>query len=206
MLTVGLTGGIGCGKTTVTNLFIALGVPVIDADDIAHQLIRPGQPALQCIVEQFGSDFLLANGELNRNKLRSHIYNNAHDKKKLEEIMHPLVFDKMKLELDKLNVAYGILSIPLLFETDFQHSVDQVVVIDCDESTQIKRVRQRDNLSIKEVKSIMSSQCTRTFRIKNADEIIDNNGSLEALEQQVQTFHEKFLNISAGIKRLNPSK
>ena len=206
MLTIGLTGGIGCGKTTVSNIFIELGAPVIDADDIAHQLVRPGQPALQTIVKQFGSAFLLANGELNRNKLRSHIYNHADDKEKLESIMHPLVFDEMQRELNKLNSAYGILSIPLLFETNFHHRVDEVVVIDCDETTQIERVKHRDNLSIEEIKSIISSQCTRSFRIKNADEIINNNGPLETLTKQVQTLHKKFLNISTGIKGLNPSK
>jgi dephospho-CoA kinase len=206
MLTVGLTGGIGCGKTTVSNLFIELGIPVIDADDIAHQLVRPGQPALQTIVKQFGSTFLLANGELNRDKLRSHIYNHADEKAKLESIMHPLVYDEMQRELNKLNSTYGILSIPLLFETNFHHRVDEVVVIDCDETTQIERVKHRDNLSIEEIKSIISSQCTRSFRIKNADEIINNNGPLETLTQQVQTLHKKFLNISTGIKGLNPSK
>ena len=206
MLTVGLTGGIGCGKTTVTNLFIELGVSVIDADDIAHMLVRPGQPALQIIAEQFGSEFLLANGELSRDKLRSHIYNNPKDKTKLESILHPLVFEKMQQELNKLDAPYGILSIPLLFETNFQHHVDYVVVIDCDESTQIERVKLRDNLPIEEVKSIISTQCTRAFRLEKADEIINNNGPLETLAPQIERLHEKFLNISTGIKGINPSK
>ena len=206
MLIIGLTGGIGSGKSTVTDLFAQKGAPIIDADDIAHSIVQRGQPALDRIACEFGDHFLTDDGELDRDKLRSHIYNNPTDKKQLESILHPLIFSDMQRQLSVLNFPYGILSIPLLFETNFQHHVQRVVVVDCPESVQIERVKLRDNLPIEDINKILSNQCSRAYRINHADDIINNDCSRDKLVAQVQNLHDKYLNISASKSIVNPSE
>ncbi|PCI19318.1 MAG: dephospho-CoA kinase [Piscirickettsiaceae bacterium] len=206
MLIIGLTGGIGCGKTTVTNLFAESNVPIIDADEISHKLVQKGQPALNIIKNKLGSEFLHSNGELNRDKLRSHIHSNSADKKLLEDILHPLVYKEMHKQLKHSSSPYAIFSIPLLFETNFQDKVDRILVVDCPERIQIERVQARNKISIEEIKKIMSNQCSRSERIERANDIIDNSGSLKTLINKVQRLHLKYLEISASNKTSNPSK
>lgn len=198
MLTIGLTGGIGCGKTTVTDLFKKRHVPVIDADVISHALVQPNQPALVELERAFGHSILLPDHSLNRAYLRELVFNDPSKKKKLETIMHPLVYKTMYQELEKVDAPYGILSIPLLLETHHHNKVDRVLVIDCPEKTQIERVKARDQLSDSMINSIMASQCSRTERLNLADDILDNNSSLEDLELNVQKLHNAYLKMSTG--------
>ncbi len=198
MLTIGLTGGIGCGKTTVSRLFEKRNIPVIDADVISHAIVQPGQPTLLLLKETFGEQVLLANGELNRQYLRELVFNDPNKKETLEGIMHPIIFGIMHDDLIKLNTPYGILSIPLLLETNQQAQVDRVLVIDCPETEQIQRVKARDQLSDSMINSIMRSQCSRSLRLKRADDILLNNGSLASIDTKVQKLHDFYLKMSAG--------
>ncbi len=206
MLVIGLTGGIGSGKSTVTDLFTQKGAPIIDADDIAHDIVQRGQPALDRIIDELGTQFLTTDGQLDRGELRSHIYNHPADKKRLESILHPLIFHEMQRQLSTVNFPYGILSVPLLFETNFQLHVQRIVVVDCPEQVQIKRVKLRDNLPIEDIKKIMSNQCSRAYRISHADDVINNDCSQDKLAAQVQSLHDKYLNISASKSITNPSE
>lgn len=198
MLTIGLTGGIGCGKTTVTQLFEKRNVPVIDADIISHAIVQPTQPTLLLLKNTFGKQVLLANGELDRKYLRELIFNDPSKKETLEDIMHPIIYTRMHNELAKFDDPYGILSVPLLLETNHQTQVDRVLVIDCPETDQIQRVKTRDQLSDHIINSIMNAQCSRSLRISLADDILINNESLASLDTKVQKLHEFYLQMSAG--------
>lgn len=197
MLKVGLTGGIGCGKSTVTALFKQLNVPVIDADEIAHQVVAVGQPALLLIQQAFGSDSLNADGSLNRDFIRELVFTDPEQKKKLEAIIHPLVYQSIQADMAMLTAPYCILSIPLLFEVNRTDFVDRVLVIDCPIATQIERVQKRDNLSPERVQSIIDSQVSRAFRLAHAEDIIDNTQSNAELAQQVEKLHNLYLSLSS---------
>lgn len=200
MLVVGLTGGIGCGKSAATELFEKRNIPVIDADKIAHTIVQPGQYALTLLQKQFGEHILNINGSLNRDKLRKLVFQNPDTKEKLEKILHPIIFSTMHRQLQRMQSPYGILSIPLLFETNHQREVNRVLVIDCPEKIQVERVKRRNNFDSKLIQSIMNSQCSRSVRLKQADDIIENSSSLQSLEDAVQKLHEFYLSISAGKK------
>lgn len=206
MLTIGLTGGIGCGKTATTILFQQKGVPVIDADQIAHQIVQPKQAALSIIIDQFGSHFLSSSGSLNRAKLRQYIFENPDEKKKLENILHPIIFNTMHEQLARQKSPYGILSVPLLFETRYQDQVDRVLVIDCSEHTQRLRVKNRDNINESDIDKIINSQCSREYRLENANDIIDNSDSLNHLKKEINKLHSLYIKISTGNNSSNPSK
>lgn len=197
MLKVGLTGGIGCGKSTVTAFFKQLNVPVIDADEIAHQVVAVGQPALLLIQQTFGSDSLNADGSLNRDFIRELVFTDPEQKKKLEAIIHPLVYQSIQADMAMLTAPYCILSIPLLFEVNRTDFVDRVLVIDCPIATQIERVQKRDNLSPERVQSIIDSQVSRAFRLAHAQDIIDNTQSNAELAQQVEKLHNLYLSLSS---------
>jgi dephospho-CoA kinase len=197
---VGLTGGIGCGKTTVSNLFAELDVPVIDADKIAYQLVEPGQPALYELTKAFGNVILNADGSLNRKVLRDRIYVDQSQKLRLESILHPLIFAKMQTIIDHLDNAYCIASIPLLFETNMTAFVDRILVIDCPVETQFERVRLRDNLEDSKIKAIIDSQVSRDFRLSHADDILDNSQSdIDGLAEHVKKLHNLYFSISASL-------
>jgi dephospho-CoA kinase len=197
VLKVGLTGGIGCGKSTVTTLFKQLNVPVLDADEIARQVVAVGQPALLLIQQSFGSDSVNADGSLNRDFIREQVFTDPEQKKKLEAIIHPLVYQTIQADLATLNAPYCILSIPLLFEVNRADFVDRVLVIDCPVATQIERVQKRDNLSPERVQSIIDSQVSRAFRLAHAEDIIDNTQSNAELAQQVEKLHNLYLSLSS---------
>ena len=196
MFKVGLTGGIGCGKTTVTALFSQFKVPIIDADIIAHQVVAIGQPALQQIQQTFGTNSLHNDGSLNRTYIRDLIFSHPEQKQQLEAIVHPLVHQTIIAQLATLNAPYCIISIPLLFETHNTDFVDSILVVDCPVATQIERVIARDNLTLERVQSIISSQVSREFRISHADNIINNGGNNTALAQQVEKLHNLYLSLS----------
>ncbi|MEQ1543700.1 dephospho-CoA kinase [Methyloglobulus sp.] len=198
MFKVGLTGGIGCGKSTVSKLFIELNVPIIDADDIAHQLVEPGQAALLEISKAFGVKTLSPDGSLNRHYLRDIVFSDGKKKQQLENILHPLVFDAMQEKIDHWDCPYCILSIPLLFETRMTDFVDRILVIDCPIETQIARVKARNNLTDATIRSIIDSQVSREYRLKHADDVIDNSDNNHCgLAEQVKKLHNLYLSTSA---------
>lgn len=196
MLKIGLTGGIGCGKSTVTALFNQLNVPVIDADEIAHQLVAVGQPALQLIQQTFGANTLHSDGSLNRDIMRDLVFSNPEKKQKLEAIIHPLVYQTIAEHTRLLNAPYCILSIPLLFETNNADFVNRVLVVDCPVEAQIERVQKRDNLTVERVQSIIDTQVSRAFRIAHAHDIIDNTKTATELAKQVEKLHNLYLSLS----------
>jgi len=197
MLKVGLTGGIGCGKSTVAEIFADLNIPVLDADQIAHSLVEKGQPALTRIQQEFGASILNPDGSLNRWHLREIVFSDLKQKQKLESILHPLIYKTLQAELEPLVAPYCIISIPLLFETDMTHLVDRILVIDCPVETQIERVKIRDNLTIERIQSIIDNQVSRAYRIAKADDLIDNSTTDYRLAEQVKKLHNLYLSLSA---------
>ena len=196
MLTVGLTGGIGCGKSTAAAIFAQLGVPVLDADQIARDLVAPGQPALQAIKQTFGADILNADGTLNRPRLRECVFSDRAQKLKLEAILHPLIYNTLRIESAKLTASYSIVCIPLLFETGVTDFIDRIVVVDCPEASQIARVKQRDQLSDETIQAIIASQASRAYRIAHANDVLDNSGSYGKLAEQIKKLHNLYISLS----------
>jgi dephospho-CoA kinase len=196
MLIVGLTGGIGSGKSSFCAAFSRLGVPVIDTDNIAHQLSHPNSNANKLVAQQFGTQSLLADGSLNRAWLRELIFNTPEKRIQLEAIFHPLILQKTQEQIHQVRGMhnYCLLAVPLLFETPaFQQLVDYSIVIDCDEDEQIKRVMQRSQLSDAEVKKIISAQMPRNQRNTLADYVISNNDSLASIDEKVSQMHNFLL-------------
>ncbi len=197
MLKIGLTGGIGSGKSSATEIFKKLGIPVIDADVIAHQLTSPGTEALLEISEQLGNQFITSQGELNRKQLAQFVFDYPDKKVVLENILHPRVRDSINSELQKLiSSPYVILAIPLLLETSFTELVDRILVINAPENIRIQRVTSRDDRSTEEVKTIMEHQIDEKTRLEKADDILDNSGTLNELESLIEQLHRQYLQIS----------
>jgi dephospho-CoA kinase len=196
---VGLTGGIGCGKSEVTRLFSELGVPIVDVDMISHQLTAKGQATLQAIANQFGTDVLNKDDSLNRDYLREIVFNNPEARHALEAIMHPAIYDQAMIELNKNKVIpYQILAVPLLFEsTRYQKMINRSLVIDCDSATQIDRASKRDGSSKSQIEKIIAAQIPRETRNQLADDIITNNGSLDELKEKVIQLNDKYRNTCA---------
>jgi dephospho-CoA kinase len=187
MLCIGLTGGIGCGKSTVAELFRKLGAQIIDTDVIAHQLTQAHGIAMPAIAKQFGVIYLLADGALNRAAMRELIFSDADAKQQLEAILHPLILQQVQRQLAQATLArYTLLVVPLLLQSpDFFALVQRVLVVDCSETEQIQRVIQRQQLSLTVIKSIIAQQSTRSERLARADDLIHNNGELHELDAQV---------------------
>ncbi len=195
---VGLTGGIGCGKTTVSDMFIALGIEVVDADVVAREVVAPNSFGLNEIVKYFGEEFLLASGELDRAKLRSEIFSNSASKNWLNQLLHPLIRTSIEQQLKACRSDYCILAAPLLIENNLLHLVQRVLVIDVDQQTQLKRTLARDPSSAAEIKRIIASQVPQQQRRETADDIIDNSGDdLTIITAQVAELHQKYLALSA---------
>ncbi|MCG8581332.1 MAG: dephospho-CoA kinase [Bacteroidales bacterium] len=196
MLVVALTGGIGCGKSAVSNHLQTLGVPVIDADHLAHQLVQPGSPALVEIQNTFGESVIDNRGCLDRSALRNIVFDDPQQRKQLENILHPRINAAMKEWLKSQTAEYVILVIPLLFETGQQTVADRILLVDCYESIQIDRVLQRDKLSKKQVRQIIASQVNRQTRLQGADDIIENNSTQAMLIKATNDIHEKYLKLA----------
>ena len=196
MLRIGLTGGIGSGKSTVCRLFAELGVPVIDTDAIAHQLVAAGQPALKQVESVFGSDILDQEGHLDRGLLRERVFRDENMRKQLEAILHPLIRSRMQEQLEAINAAYVIIAIPLLFEKGWQTEVDRILVVDADEALQLERTVRRDQVPAEIVRQIMQAQVSRKYRLEAANDIIHNDGELTALRKQVEQLHKRYLQLA----------
>lgn len=195
-LVVGLTGGIGSGKSTVSAIFESLGVPVIDADLLAHQLVEPGQAALDEIREIFGERCITAGGHLDRAFIRQRVFSNSDEKQKLESILHPRIRNRIVAWIADLESPYCIVVIPLLLETGQTDLVDRVLVVDTPENEQLTRVAARDGLSHNAVLAIMDSQADRETRLAAADDIIENSSDIASLESRVRNLHSYYLEIS----------
>lgn len=193
MLKIGLTGGIGSGKSTVAKIFAELKVPIIDADIIVHALTTKGKPAYRKICSHFGAEVITDEGKLARKKLRDLVFANQKERVWLENLLHPLVFQAIKKHLKTMRAPYCILVIPLLFETDAIKLVDRALVIDCPKTVQIERITQRDHITKTKVKAIINTQISRRERLKMADDVICNQQSLSNLKKQVKIFHQQYL-------------
>lgn len=197
---VGLTGGIGSGKSSVCRLFAEMGVPIVDADIIARQLVEPGQPALSQLVQAFGAGVLKQDGALDRAALRRLAFGNAENRQLLDAIMHPLIYDEIETQVAGLSYPYCILAIPLLVETRRKHVVQRVLVVDCPEELQRQRVMARDRLDRTQVEAIMAAQTDRASRLAVADDLIDNGGTAAHLAEQVKSLHNSYLLLATARK------
>lgn len=196
ILKIGLTGGIGCGKSTVCDLFAGHGASIIDADQIARQIVALGKPALTQLSEHFGSSVLNSDGSLNRLALRSVIFDNEQARLAVNRIMHPLIYKEIEQQINQLQSVYCIVAVPLLFETAYQNRFDRVLVVDCDKDTQIQRVSLRDQTNLQEIESIINSQLSRCRRLELADDIISNISSIEILAEQVKKLHNSYTKLA----------
>jgi dephospho-CoA kinase len=195
-LVVGLTGGIGSGKSAVTAEFERLGVPVVDADLVAREVVMPGSPGLREVVAAFGTDVLGADGMLDRKQLRLRVFDDDTQRKRLEAILHPKIRDRIRHKLEAITTPYCILCVPLLVERQGYENVDRILVIDCSEQLQITRVMARDDLTRSQVEAIMRTQATREQRLAMADDVIDNSRGLDALRAPIAKLHAKFTEIA----------
>ncbi len=193
---VGLTGGIGSGKTTVANLFAEKGITVIDTDQLARDLTSKGELALEKISRQFGSSILLTDGTLDRSSLRKRVFAEPADRLWLEQLLHPLIRNAMKQQAQESSSPYCIVVIPLLFETTPNPLINRVLVVDTHENNQIIRAKIRDNANENMITTIVKTQISREDRLKKADDVIYNDGELADLLPQVDKFHQLYLNLA----------
>lgn len=193
-LKIGLTGGVASGKTTVSDFFKGLGIPVIDADVISHEVTQPDGSAFEEIISSFGSSILDENGLIDRKKMRAIIFDDASKKEMLERIIHPKVREEMFDSVSQSNDHYLIVSVPLLVETGMNQMMDRTLVVDCSEETQIERLIHRDKITLDEAKSILRNQTSRSNRLKAADDLIVNekNVTLNELEKEVLELNERY--------------
>ncbi|MCZ7563391.1 MAG: dephospho-CoA kinase [Burkholderiales bacterium] len=193
-IVVALTGGIGSGKSTVARMFAELGADVVDADEIAHRLTAPGGAAMAAIRAEFGDEFVDAHGALARARMRALAFTDRDAKRRLEAILHPLVRAECDRRVAASTAPYAILMIPLLVEGGDPHArCDRVLVVDCPEELQIRRVVARSSLARADAEAIMASQASRAERLRHADDVIANDGSLEDLRPQVERLHRDYL-------------
>lgn len=196
---IGLTGGIGSGKTAVSDLLGALGAGIIDTDLISHQITAPGGKAIPLITKAFGTEFINAQGALNRPKMRTLVFEDPQARQILEQITHPLIRQetaKKAFELVKLGVPYLVFVVPLLIESgSWTKLIDYLVVVDCPEETQIERVMHRNNMTRSEVENILKAQTSRDTRLAAANAVIQNQGSPDELKPEVLVLHQKILRI-----------
>lgn len=197
-LRVGITGGIGSGKTALTNRLAQLGIAIVDADLIAREIVEPGSPALDEISKHFGADILDAGGALNRPKLRRIVFANPVERQWLEALTHPLIAATIKSRLAAANSPYVVLSSPLLLEGSQRDQVDHIVVVDVPESVQLERTMSRDNNDEALVSAIMASQLPRSERLAFADMIIDNSGSLQDLQRKADSLHKELVALASA--------
>lgn len=191
-LLIALTGGIASGKSAVAEMFARLGVPVLDTDQIARDVVEPGTPALARLVAEFGSDILDADGRLDRARMRERVFGDPAQRKRLEAITHPAIREELAARSAQAGGLYQIHVIPLLIEGGRRHEYDRVLVVDTGEEDQIKRLLARDGSSLEQARQILAAQVSRDERLDAADDVIVNTGTLEDLHEFVQTLHRNY--------------
>ncbi len=195
---VGLTGGIGCGKTTVSDRFASHGVTVVDADLIAHEVTRAGEPVVVAIRETFGTDMVDADGVLDRAALRRVVFDDPDKRRQLESLLHPVIRERMNARAAAADSPYCILSIPLLVESHNAARVDRILVVDAPEVMRRQWIRERSGLDDTQIDAIIDAQATREERLRVADDVIVNDGSIEQLHQRVDATHLRYLAWAAS--------
>jgi len=196
MLKIGLTGGVASGKSTVAELFRALGAPLIDTDVLAREVVGPGEEGLDAVREAFGPDVLTEDGRLDRRKLRSIVFSDDEKRRRLEAILHPLIRERVIAELERLDAPYVIIAVPLLIETDFKELVDRILVVDAPVDVQLARLMARDGSTRAEAQAIIDAQIDRETRLAHADDVIDNGGDLASTRAQVEALHRRYLQLA----------
>ncbi len=204
MFRVGLTGGIASGKTTVADIFAALGAHIIDTDELAREVVEPGEPALESVIEHFGSSILDDDGRLDRRALRRLVFSDPEKRHLLEQILHPAIRKRMDESGAVLRGPYQILVIPLLVESHSDGHVDRVLVVDCDEEIQIRRLMNRDGESREHAEEMLATQISRQQRLEHADDIIDGGTSLEALQQRVKQLDDYYRELATSLPHPGP--
>ncbi len=200
MLTIGLTGGIGSGKTAASNYFETLGIKVVDADRVSRQVVEPGTSALQKIAEHFGDGVIDKDGTLNRAALRKIVFAAPEQRQWLERLLHPLIAQEIQAQLQASQSPYTILVSPILFEAGQNLYCQRTLVIDAPENLQVARTTVRDNTDEAGVKAIMNAQTTRELRCAKADDVLLNDGSVEILHKKIDALHERYLKLAQAEK------
>ena len=195
---VGVTGGIGSGKSAVCKEFERYGINVVDADIVAREVVVPGSDGLADVVSTFGTQVLAGDGTLDRKKLRDIVFKDEKERVKLEEILHPRIRVSITEQLAASKSPYALLCVPLMVERGSSYACNRLLVVDCPEEIQITRVMERDDLTREQVLAIMSTQATREQRLAAADDIIMNDGTIEALAEKIKPLHDKYILLSAG--------
>jgi dephospho-CoA kinase len=196
-LVIALTGGIGSGKTTVAKLFETLGADVVDTDEIAHELTRPGSPALTRIRSRFGDEYIDTDGGLDRARMRALVFQDPTAKRDLEAILHPMIRAEAARRLKASRARYALLVVPLLVETGgYREAAQRVLVVDCDEALQVERTTRRSGITAEQVRAIMATQVSRGQRLEAADDVILNNAGLAELAEQVKRLHAGYIALA----------
>ena len=193
---VGLTGGIASGKSTAAKFFGALGVPILDSDQIARDVVEPGQPPLGRLVERFGPSILTPDGHLDRPALREIVFSDPMARADLEALTHPAIGAAMEARSAETGGPYQILVIPLLVEKNLSAHVDRVLVVDCEEQLQLKRLRAREGSTLEQARAILNAQASRAARLKAADDVIHNDTDMNAVREQVAALHARYLDLA----------
>lgn len=197
MLVVGLTGGIAAGKSTATAFFQERGVPVIDADEVARDVVAPGTPGLAAVVAAFGSQILQADGTLDRRGLRDRVFADPAERRRLEAILHPLIQTEIRARLQQVRGPYCILAVPLLIESAALRAlVHRVLVIDVPVEVQLARLMQRDGMSAEQCQAMLAAQASRARRLEAADDVVDNATDVTALQRQLDSMHLRYLELA----------
>ena len=193
---VGLTGGIASGKSTAAKFFGALGVPIIDTDQLARDVVEPGQPPLERLVERFGPSILTEDGHLDRPALRNIVFSDPKARADLEALTHPAIGAAVEARSTEVGGVYQILVLPLLVEKSLGSQLNRVLVVDCDEELQIRRVQARDGSTLEQARAILNAQASRTSRLKAAHDVIKNEGDMSAVRDQVEKLHVRYLELA----------
>jgi dephospho-CoA kinase len=193
---VGLTGGIASGKSTAAKFFGALGVPIIDTDQLARDVVEPGQPPLERLVERFGPGILTEDGHLDRPALRNIVFSDPKARADLEALTHPAIGAAVEARSTEVGGIYQILVLPLLVEKNLGSQLNRVLVVDCDEELQIRRVQTRDGSTLEQARAILNAQASRASRLKAAHDVIKNEGDMSAVREQVERLHARYLELA----------
>jgi dephospho-CoA kinase len=196
VLRIGLTGGIASGKTAVSDMFAAQGVPVIDTDRIARDVVQPGMPALEEIRRRFGDAVIAADGSLDRSELRKLAFENEQNRKAVEAILHPRIRRETIARSKEAGGPYQIIVVPLLVESPLKSFMDRIVVVDCDPQTQLQRLLSRDRENVDQARRMIAAQASREERLAIASDVIDNDGALADTRKQVEDLHRRFLQMA----------